>query len=409
MSHIDTGDIINGSKGQRWKLLQQLGLGKCCNVYKAVLLDGDCQAAVKVYKKGLQYEGAQQREQLLLQIVLQKQGLCKQLVEVIDSFQINGHSILVEELLELNLYQIKCLTELKTFSFYMIQMFIKDVLISLNAIHTNGFVHGDLKPCNLMWSAQNGCMKLIDFGLSFHISDEDVCQIQSPSYRAPEVVMYNKGKRDIKLTQAVDLWSLGCLLIWMFTGQKMFQKKPAGPCNNCSLQKRNVENCEYGILAQQMIDDKISEEPLRSSEMGSACLTFRKLVSRVITCKGCERLTSQTAQNHPFFSIPFEPSFCDMLLLPTVVIRILNSIDVNETDTHAAIKEELTSRCCKFGKLVKCVLPTEGKGKGIIFMKFEKAVEAITAFIQINGKVLHNRTVITTYHSVRDFDAGIYY
>ncbi|GAB1598006.1 serine/threonine-protein kinase Kist [Argonauta hians] len=409
MSPIATGDIINGSKGQRWKLLQQLGLGKCCVVYKAVLLDGDCQAAVKVYKKGLQYEGAQQREHLLLQIVLQKQGQCKQLVEVIDSFQINDHSILVEELLELNLHQIKCLTELKTFSFYMIQMFVKDVLISLNAIHSNGFVHGDLKPCNLMWSVQNGCLKLIDFGLSFHISDEDVCQIQSPSYRAPEVVMYNKGKKNIKLTQSVDLWSLGCLLIWMFTGQKMFQKKPVGPCNNCSLQKRNVKSCEYSVLAQQMIDDKLAEESLQTSEMGSACLAFRKLVSGVITCKGCERLTSHSAQNHPFFSIPFEPSFCDMLLLPTVIIRILNSIDVDETNNHEVIKEELMCWCQKFGKLLKCVLPTDGKGKGIIYIKFEKAVEAITAFIQINGKVLHGRTVITTYYSVRDFDAGLYY
>lgn len=409
MSSIDTGAIISGSQGQRWKLKQLLGRGKCCDVFKAVLLDEDYEVAVKVYKKGLQYEGAQRRERLILQIVFKEQVHCLQLVQVTDSFQVGSHSILIEELLEFNLYQIALMTEGHGFSLCMIQMFTKDVLVALSAIHKSGFVHGDLKPCNLMWSAQKSCMKLIDFGLSFHVSDQDVGQIQTPSYRAPEAVWYNQGRNKVKLTPAVDLWSLGCLLIWMFTGRKIFQKEPSGPCKSCTL--GGVESCEYGVLALQMIDDKISKEPmtLATEEMMPVCLSFKKLVSGVIQCKGCDRPTSQAAQHHPFFSYPLEPSFYDLLLIPTCVIRILNAIDEERPELLQVVKDELVSRCSKFGNIVQSVLPKQGPGKGIIFVKFEKAMEAISSFEKVNGKVLYNRTVITTYHSVRDFDVGKFY
>ena len=50
---------------------------------------------------------------------------------------------------------------------------------SLLTLHSCGFVHGDLKPSNIMWSAQDSCFKLLDFGLSFHITEENVHQVQS--------------------------------------------------------------------------------------------------------------------------------------------------------------------------------------------------------------------------------------
>ncbi len=46
-----------------------------------------------------------------------------------------------------------------------------------------------------------------------------------------------------------------------------------------------VESFEYGVLALQMIDDKISKEPmtLGSEEMMPVCLAFKKLVSGYIS------------------------------------------------------------------------------------------------------------------------------
>lgn len=50
---------------------------------------------------------------------------------------------------------------------WMIQHCARDVLEALAFLHREGYVHADLKPRNILWSAENECFKLIDFGLSF--------------------------------------------------------------------------------------------------------------------------------------------------------------------------------------------------------------------------------------------------
>ena len=50
---------------------------------------------------------------------------------------------------------------------WMIQHCARDVLEALAFLHHEGYVHADLKPRNILWSAENECFKLIEFGLSF--------------------------------------------------------------------------------------------------------------------------------------------------------------------------------------------------------------------------------------------------
>lgn len=56
------------------------------------------------------------------------------------------------------------------------------------------------------------------------------------------------------------------------------------------------------------------------------------------------------------------------LVILTMLIKFSKQFNINFL--FLVIKEELISRCCKFGKLIKCVLPTEGKGKGIVSKTF---------------------------------------
>ena len=42
----------------------------------------------------------------------------------------------------------------------------------LSCLHKAGFVHGDVKPTNLMWSPDGGVLRVIDYGLSFHKEDK---------------------------------------------------------------------------------------------------------------------------------------------------------------------------------------------------------------------------------------------
>lgn len=134
-------------------------------------------------------------------------------------------------------------------SMWLIQHCARDILEALAFLHGEGYVHADLKPRNILWSADDECFKLIDFGLSFKQGNQvgllaqmrwgsnccdtqpflfyqDVKYIQTDGYRAPEAELQNSlaqagVEADSGCTAAVDLWSLGVILLEMFSGKKL--------------------------------------------------------------------------------------------------------------------------------------------------------------------------------------------
>ena len=69
---------------------------------------------------------------------------------------------------------------------------------ALEALHSHGFVHADLKPANVMWSGSDGCFKLLDFGLTFHTAESELHQVQTKGYQAPEAAEWNRYKEELK-------------------------------------------------------------------------------------------------------------------------------------------------------------------------------------------------------------------
>lgn len=52
-------------------------------------------------------------------------------------------------------------------SMWLVQHCARDILEALAFLHREVYVHADLKPRNILWSADDEVFKLIDFGLSF--------------------------------------------------------------------------------------------------------------------------------------------------------------------------------------------------------------------------------------------------
>lgn len=68
---------------------------------------------------------------------------------------------------------------------------------SLKALHSQSFIHADLKPANVMWSTLHGKFKLLDFGLTFHTEEQDLHPIQSSGKFVQASHQYNLVYCDI--------------------------------------------------------------------------------------------------------------------------------------------------------------------------------------------------------------------
>lgn len=85
-----------------------------------------------------------------------------------NHYSANGPSrCLLLELLDISVSELLLHSSNQGCSMWMIQHCARDVLEALAFLHHKGYVHADLKPRNILWSAEEECFKLIDFGLSF--------------------------------------------------------------------------------------------------------------------------------------------------------------------------------------------------------------------------------------------------
>ncbi|MGW9396323.1 protein kinase domain-containing protein [Streptomyces sp. NPDC055642] len=101
------------------------------------------------------------------------------------------------------------------------------IAAGLAAAHTAGVVHRDLKPANVMLT-QGGTVKVLDFGMGSIADDPDQTRLTSTGvsvgtarYMAPEQCQAKP------VTQAADLYALGCVLYEMLVGVPPFTSESA--------------------------------------------------------------------------------------------------------------------------------------------------------------------------------------
>ncbi|XP_038882841.1 mitogen-activated protein kinase kinase kinase 5 isoform X2 [Benincasa hispida] len=103
----------------------------------------------------------------------------------------------------------------------VVRNFTRHILSGLAYLHSTKTIHRDIKGANLLVDSC-GVVKLADFGMAKHLTGQvaDLSLKGSPYWMAPELllsVMQKDNTPDLAL--AVDIWSLGCTIIEMFTGK----------------------------------------------------------------------------------------------------------------------------------------------------------------------------------------------
>jgi len=123
----------------------------------------------------------------------------------------------VFELMSLNLYDFLKKNKFRGFSLNVIRKFAIQALYALKFLSQHRIIHCDLKPENILLKHPNKTgIKLIDFGSSCFENEKLYTYIQSRFYRAPEIIL------GLNYSTQIDMWSFGCLLYELYTGQPIF-------------------------------------------------------------------------------------------------------------------------------------------------------------------------------------------
>lgn len=93
---------------------------------------------------------------------------------------------------------------------------IKQLLIAIEVAHSNGIIHRDINPNNIMIT-DNKDVKVIDFGIckiKEMINNSTVYSLGTSLYSAPEVHQHSENA-----SEQSDLYSIGAVIYYLFTGK----------------------------------------------------------------------------------------------------------------------------------------------------------------------------------------------
>ncbi|TWW69454.1 Homeodomain-interacting protein kinase 2 [Takifugu flavidus] len=159
----------------------------------------------------------------MIQALLKLKNLDPEICNVVQihaAFFDRGYFCFVFEYLDKSLFDYMVENDFRPLPLEGIRLIVQQLAVALQSLRSVGLTHCDIKLDNIMLvdhEKQPFRIKLIDFGLADVASSiPQGSVIQALSYRSPEVLL------GLPLTEAVDMWSLGCVVGELHLGDRLF-------------------------------------------------------------------------------------------------------------------------------------------------------------------------------------------
>ncbi|XP_073139470.1 uncharacterized protein [Henckelia pumila] len=320
--HVVLNSVIAG----RYHVTEYLGSAAFSKAIQAHDLHTGMDVCVKIIKNNKDFFDQSLDEIKLLKYVNKHDPADKyHILRLYDYFYYREHLLIVCELLKANLYEFHKFNRESGGEVYFTMPRLQSITIqcleALQFLHSLGLIHCDLKPENILVKSYSRCeVKVIDLGSSCFETDNLCSYVQSRSYRAPEVIL------GLPYDKKIDIWSLGCILAELCTGNVLFQNdSPAtllarvigiiGPIDQEMLAKGR-DTCKY-FTKNHMLYERNQDTnrlecliPKKSSlrhrlPMGDQ--GFIDFVVHLLEINPKKRPSASEALKHPWLQYPYEP------------------------------------------------------------------------------------------------------
>ncbi|GAA6021420.1 hypothetical protein JCM11491_006703 [Sporobolomyces phaffii] len=196
---------LNLSIQQKYSKDKKVGEGTYAVVYLGRELATGRKIAIKKIKVGQFKDGLDMSA--IREVKFLRELNHPNLIQLVDVFSNKSNLNLVLEFLDTDL---EAVIRDKSLVFQAgdIKSWMYMTFKGLEFCHRNWILHRDMKPNNLLISA-DGVLKIADFGLAREYADENAkmtCQVVTRWYRPPELLL---GARSY--STGVDTWAAGCI------------------------------------------------------------------------------------------------------------------------------------------------------------------------------------------------------
>jgi dual-specificity kinase len=266
-------------RGGRYVVRKLLGKGVYGKVFECDDLKYDgCLVAVKIVRDLPEFKAAGLNE---IKVLKTLNGACGLLRMCRDFFHFNHVGISVDlygESLHAKLARVG------TFTMAQVADVGLQLLHGVQYMHKCGIVHTDLKPENILMyhrpdpnigkeddDVKNPvCVRIVDLGSAVFEKGWHQPEIGTQEYRPPEVVLQTGWSYE------TDLWAIGCILVELLTGKKLFFE--------------SMDQNVHLMLMEKCLGKKIPQTLLRKAWQSGAARQSKMLVPSTYPASGHTQL-----------------------------------------------------------------------------------------------------------------------